>query len=1414
MKPKYCCNFVDRSDSPVLPSPRTVHGPTTPLSRAKDDSNLTDSRYTSVRTEDLRDIQRIFEHAQSNDEEDPATPKETHGSKNNSPRKSIIGSLFRKTINRPRSKSLGNLLNDPNQFQQTKHDIRKTLFSQQRPESGGYDTDAAVMGDVDASVSSQQHDDGSPTRGRSKLRPQDVGSGDMPQRKLRLSTSLSLPRISLDLDGRAVRRSFSVCSNNSIPDRMGRQKLRLPQLSAGSRHWKHSVMESLHISSPSMSILPGPDHEEDVSHEDLRPGSKGRGKQPDESLMEGVPRLSLMKGSLDRPFAGTYIQSIASPSAPKLQRTTNSFVNLMKASFDRPLSNSDPITHTKKLSTEKSSSGLVVPFTQRRKFSTDVNDRSFASNCMKHSRGGSKLGLVGNLEKNEIGKHRASTASVHLQNMRISHHLRSESSFSTAAITTAAPTAATTRNHTPIERVGSRHGSGTAPLPIQLARRPTQMSKSGLASNEVLKSGNNAATILNASVSSMYSDSVASPVHSPAGSFSNIPRPSFVVTSTQIQHDQGSVRAALENTDPLLPVAIPVASPNEQSILLKHNSRSNSSDSITIMPTPANLSSSNLSKGSKSSKTSRFKEDFDTPDLKKSTKRSSIANLFTRSKIRKGANDIVVSLDGSVDEPRRLQRAVPLDQRNAAGLFSKAIKAQQEEKSCMYLSGNKERAQHDIYRQRSTSFSRGASVSKGKQPAGAVSLPPSSPAPKNRSRTSGESFLRPTFNLPGFANNSTPEIFSKKTSPLHTRKGLRPEFSLPIFSHSEEDDDSPDPPTRTRSSVPLDPKETRALAIMYEDLDSQKEASDDTTIHSDKPSTVRDGADKPWSDIDAMLPLHPATHEVTVRQYVTAFRHANHWSADVLQTALESLADTLRTELNSQVRPAAHVRYDQDFSIEQLLYAFVAVRNDRGLPLFPDEMFRPNPGGSLSPTPDIPKVPSFDLNDRPVMMDSPPLQPTVHWVSGPPTPSSLGESAVDVVDDAETNLGSWSRYPSHTRAKRTGSAGAADDVKTHDFAYHIDPNHITADSSSSAEGDLDPKSKGSKKKDKKKKARTGLPKSRSMMIGKDFIKNYARLIRSPSVEWLSHGKGHRSSISPGGNLAHPELEVLPPVFAAMPDPVPESQEEDAALADVLVHKDTIDMIEMKKLRSHNRVADASHLDGASKTMMSGGLKPSASEHGMPAASPSDVLPVKLIPWDTSPSEPHQNGSCAELPRKSSTGAQTSSEQTNNTSISGDPGLLIDAMLRNKSSSGSGSGSHSGVTSPGSSDSLPGQDKDKSGHGKMASVTSIRASSMDLLKKLAEAEEREKLRCLELLMCDRKAAEEGEFLRRGSVREGASAEVEVGIVHARSKGSLRGEYDRVDGGPVQEYINGEAGVMDRSGGTGLTVPLSGSAVMAN
>ncbi|KAF1975978.1 hypothetical protein BU23DRAFT_631281 [Bimuria novae-zelandiae CBS 107.79] len=140
-------------------------------------------------------------------------------------------------------------------------------------------------------------------------------------------------------------------------------------------------------------------------------------------------------------------------------------------------------------------------------------------------------------------------------------------------------------------------------------------------------------------------------------------------------------------------------------------------------------------------------------------------------------------------------------------------------------------------------------------------------------------------------------------------------------------------------------------------------------------------------------------------------------------------------------------------------------------------------------------------------------------------------------DTAET-VGAWGRYPSHTRADRTLSAGHSDQVQTRDFTLEA---AIKFAMGRSTEGDddeeVDPGTRPvtppllpGQKKRKKKVGNVRMAKSHSMTFGKSFLKNYAKIFRSQSIEFHRHGQGHRSSIATGGTLEYPELEMLPDVW--------------------------------------------------------------------------------------------------------------------------------------------------------------------------------------------------------------------------------------------------------------------------------------------
>lgn len=122
-----------------------------------------------------------------------------------------------------------------------------------------------------------------------------------------------------------------------------------------------------------------------------------------------------------------------------------------------------------------------------------------------------------------------------------------------------------------------------------------------------------------------------------------------------------------------------------------------------------------------------------------------------------------------------------------------------------------------------------------------------------------------------------------------------------------------------------------------------------------------------------------------------------------------------------------------------------------------------------------------------------------------------------------TSLASWSRYPSHTRADRSGAAGPADHVVARDFAIDVHP----ADLHDAAEHEPDtPKSKRTVT---SKHSAGSLPRSRSSVF-LDVVRYYGNLFTTGG----STAQNRRTSVTTSGWLQHPDLEMLPPITASEP----------------------------------------------------------------------------------------------------------------------------------------------------------------------------------------------------------------------------------------------------------------------------------------
>ncbi|CAN9255500.1 unnamed protein product [Alternaria alternata] len=181
MATKLCCTAEQdhRSESPELPNARPSQ--LTPANRPllPKSTGSPGSRFTSARSEDLHELREIFHNAQASDQ-DRAMPMRALRARFSRPSIHSIRSLHKMTSMRslirrkfskelpekasgvssahtqPKQKSITSIpdtvvkqLKDPNQqLRITKHDLRKDLLSDKKPDEGGYDSDAEVLDDI------------------------------------------------------------------------------------------------------------------------------------------------------------------------------------------------------------------------------------------------------------------------------------------------------------------------------------------------------------------------------------------------------------------------------------------------------------------------------------------------------------------------------------------------------------------------------------------------------------------------------------------------------------------------------------------------------------------------------------------------------------------------------------------------------------------------------------------------------------------------------------------------------------------------------------------------------------------------------------------------------------------------------------------------------------------------------------------------------------------------------------------------------------------------------------------------------------------------------------------------------------------------------------------------------------------
>ncbi|KAL9071798.1 MAG: hypothetical protein Q9157_005341 [Trypethelium eluteriae] len=159
-----------------------------------------------------------------------------------------------------------------------------------------------------------------------------------------------------------------------------------------------------------------------------------------------------------------------------------------------------------------------------------------------------------------------------------------------------------------------------------------------------------------------------------------------------------------------------------------------------------------------------------------------------------------------------------------------------------------------------------------------------------------------------------------------------------------------------------------------------------------------------------------------------------------------------------------------------------------------------------------------------------------------------GHPPTDSPNRQSLELSAWERFPSHTRPQRCGSAGPDDNVFPRDFG--LSPFEETGEAQSEVAPDVQDPTNPDIKRFKKRisfgsrsgksgksirRMKIGLPKSHSLNFGRKVLKHYASFFKPQSHEFFHYGHGHRSSVSTGGALENPELEIIRPVLPTFPD---------------------------------------------------------------------------------------------------------------------------------------------------------------------------------------------------------------------------------------------------------------------------------------
>lgn len=186
MASKLCCTAEQegRPDSPELPNARPSGATPAKQLLLPKLPNSPNSRFTSVRTDDLHELQEIFHHAQDGTDDQPTPTRAPRArfsrasvySLHSLHKMTSMRSLIKRKFSRDFSKKDSGLkihieasqkvttidqdtvVTNPreeakHQLKITKEDLRKDLLSDKNPDEGGYDPDAEMLDDFARNMS-------------------------------------------------------------------------------------------------------------------------------------------------------------------------------------------------------------------------------------------------------------------------------------------------------------------------------------------------------------------------------------------------------------------------------------------------------------------------------------------------------------------------------------------------------------------------------------------------------------------------------------------------------------------------------------------------------------------------------------------------------------------------------------------------------------------------------------------------------------------------------------------------------------------------------------------------------------------------------------------------------------------------------------------------------------------------------------------------------------------------------------------------------------------------------------------------------------------------------------------------------------------------------------------------------------